>query len=113
MFHCKKKEIRERFRRKHAAIKSETRKMLCVNFASLLFCSFGMFYSPPPYSDLIFQDAAQQLQVIDSAYRSYGRYLGKDFLRARRVVDCHAGADISKLSIVWICISTGLSVLMI
>lgn len=87
--------------------------MLCVNFASLLFCSFGMFYSPPPYSDLIFQDAAQQLQVIDSTYRSYGRYLGKDFLRARRVVDCHAGAAILKLSVVWICISTGLSVLMI
>ncbi|PNF26740.1 hypothetical protein B7P43_G01625 [Cryptotermes secundus] len=75
--------------------------------------SFGMFYSPPPFSDLIFQDAAQQLQVIDSSYRSYGRYLGKDFLRARRVVDCHAGATIVKLSVVWICISTGLSILMI
>ncbi|KDR17893.1 melanotransferrin isoform X2 [Zootermopsis nevadensis] len=75
--------------------------------------SFGMFYSPPPYSDLIFQDAAQQLQVIDSAHRSYGSYLGKDFLRARRVVDCHAGATVFKLSILGIFVSTGLSVLVL
>lgn len=72
-----------------------------------------MFFSPPPYSDLIFQDAAQQLQVIDPAYRSYGRYLGKDFLRARRVVDCHAGAAVLKLSVVWICIIIGLSIFII
>jgi hypothetical protein len=87
--------------------------MLGVNFASILFCSFGMFYSPPPYSDLIFQDAAQQLQVIGSAYRSYGRYLGKDFLRARRVVDCHAGSAVLKLLAVWTYIIIGLSVLII
>jgi hypothetical protein len=87
--------------------------MLNINFTSLLFCSFGMFFSPPPYSDLIFQDAAQQLQVIDPAYRSYGRYLGKDFLRARRVVDCHAGAAVLKLSVVWICIIIGLSIFII
>jgi len=71
-----------------------------------------MYYSPPPHSDLIFQDAAQQLQVIDPAYRSYGRYLGKDFLRARRVVDCDAGAAILKLSIAVVVVSTGLSLLM-
>ncbi|KAJ9586220.1 hypothetical protein L9F63_020129 [Diploptera punctata] len=55
--------------------------------------SFAMFYSPPPYSDLIFQDAAQQLKVIPREQRNYGAYLGKDFLRARRVVDCHAAAS--------------------
>lgn len=70
-----------------------------------------MFYSPPPHSDLIFQDAAQQLQVIDPAYRSYGRYLGKDFLRARRVVDCDAGAAVLTLSMVVVLVSTSLSVL--
>ena len=69
-----------------------------------------MFFSPPPHSDLIFQDAAQQLQVIDPAYRSYGRYLGKDFLRARRVVDCDAGAAVLTLSIVVVFVGTGLSV---
>jgi hypothetical protein len=64
-----------------------------------------MFYSPPPYSDLIFQDAAQQLQVIERYQRNYGAYLGKDFLRARRVVDCHAGAgclQISSLSLLFV-----------
>jgi hypothetical protein len=71
-----------------------------------------MFYSPPPYSDLIFQDAAQQLQVIDPSHRSYGSYLGKDFLRARRVVDCHAGAAVFKLSTLGIFVSTGLSFVM-
>ncbi|KAJ4431498.1 hypothetical protein ANN_20096, partial [Periplaneta americana] len=64
--------------------------------------SFGMFYSPPPHSDLIFQDAAQQLQVIEPYQRNYGAYLGKDFLRARRVVDCHAGASLVKAPVVWI-----------
>lgn len=55
-------------------------------------CSFSMFYSQPPYSDLIFQDATQQLMVLNYTQRNYARYLGKDFLRARRIVDCHAGA---------------------
>ncbi|PSN53016.1 Melanotransferrin [Blattella germanica] len=69
--------------------------------------SFAMFYSPPPYSDLIFQDAAQQLKVIEPEERSYGAYLGKDFLRARRVVDCHASGpslEASLLRTVSICI---------
>lgn len=92
-------------------IKSETGRKVYVDFVSLFLCSFGMFYSPPPFSDLIFQDAAQQLQVIDSAHRSYGSYLGKDFLRARRVVDCHAGASVFKLSILGIFVSAGLSII--
>ncbi|XP_060530062.1 transferrin 2 isoform X3 [Cylas formicarius] len=55
--------------------------------------SFSMFTSPPPYSDLIFQDATTQLEVIDPSKRYYSTYLGKDFMRARRIVDCHAGVD--------------------
>ncbi|XP_026287309.1 uncharacterized protein LOC113212723 [Frankliniella occidentalis] len=54
--------------------------------------SFSMFYSQPPYSDLIFQDATQQLLVLNYSQRHYASYVGKDFLRARRIVDCHAGA---------------------
>ncbi|KAL6953409.1 Ferric iron binding [Sarracenia purpurea var. burkii] len=54
---------------------------------------FSMFMSPPPYSDLIFQDATQQLRVIEPAYRSYDKYLGSDFMRARRIVDCRATAS--------------------
>ncbi|XP_043461748.1 melanotransferrin isoform X2 [Leptopilina heterotoma] len=55
--------------------------------------SFSMFYSVPPYSDLIFQDATQQLVVIPREKREYSSYLGPDFMRARRVVDCAAGAS--------------------
>lgn len=51
-----------------------------------------MFVSEPPYSDLIFQDAATQLRIIPNAQRWYSDYLGKDFLRAKRIVDCYAGA---------------------
>lgn len=59
-----------------------------------------MFYSTPPYSDLIFQDATQQLKVIPPNKRYYSDYVGKDFMRARRIVDCHAGASISQISAV-------------
>lgn len=54
--------------------------------------SFSMYYSPSPYSDLIFQDATQQLIVIPPEKREYSTYLGPDFMRARRIVDCNAGA---------------------
>ncbi|KAG8276563.1 negative regulation of tumor necrosis factor (ligand) super member 11 production [Homalodisca vitripennis] len=47
---------------------------------------FSMFYSPPPYADLIFQDAAQQLKQLEPHQRWYSDYLGKDFMRARRSV---------------------------
>ncbi|XP_049863001.1 melanotransferrin [Schistocerca gregaria] len=60
--------------------------------------TFSMFQSPPPYSDLIFQDAAQLLQVVPPSQRNYGDYLGDDFLRARRIVDCQAGAATAYLS---------------
>ncbi|XP_065201905.1 transferrin 2-like [Planococcus citri] len=54
---------------------------------------FSMFMSPSPYSDLIFQDATQQLRVIESTYRSYDKYLGSDFMRAKRIVDCRASGS--------------------
>ncbi|XP_058796185.1 transferrin 2 [Phymastichus coffea] len=54
--------------------------------------TFGMFYSQPPYSDLIFQDATQQLAIIPPEKREYSAYLGQDFMRARRTVDCTAGS---------------------
>ncbi|XP_043490312.1 melanotransferrin [Polistes fuscatus] len=54
--------------------------------------SFSMFYSIPPYSDLIFQDATQQLVIIPPEKRQFSAYLGRDFMRARRIVDCNAGA---------------------
>lgn len=54
--------------------------------------SFSMFYSPPPYHDLIFQDATRQLQAIPREKRAYDKYLGSDFMRAKRITDCHSGA---------------------
>ena len=54
--------------------------------------SFSMFSSTPPYSDLIFQDATQQMVVIPKEKRDFSAYLGPDFMRARRIVDCNAGA---------------------
>ncbi|XP_073969990.1 transferrin 2 [Rhodnius prolixus] len=54
--------------------------------------NFAMFYSKPPYADLIFQDAATQLAIIPPSQRWYSTYLGKDFMRAKRIVDCYASA---------------------
>lgn len=61
--------------------------------------SFSMFYSMPPYHDLIFQDATQQLRAVPLSHRRYDLYLGGDFLRAKRITDCDAGAMAHKLSI--------------
>lgn len=55
--------------------------------------NFAMFYSQPPYADLIFQDATTQLQVVPPELRWYSDYLGKDFMRAKRIVDCYAGSN--------------------
>jgi melanoma-associated antigen p97 len=52
-----------------------------------------MFFSPPPYHDLIFQDATRQLRVVEPSKRHYAAYVGKDFMRARRITDCDAGAN--------------------
>lgn len=61
--------------------------------------SFSMFSSAPPYADLIFSDATQQLKVIEPRERYYSTYLGSDFMRARRIVDCHAGGAQMRLSL--------------
>lgn len=74
-----------------------------------------MFYSSPPYSDLIFQDAATQLRIIKPSERYYSSYLGKDFMRARRIVDCHAGVESKSASFVTLfatVITSGLAILM-
>ncbi|XP_026676613.1 melanotransferrin [Diaphorina citri] len=72
--------------------------------------SFSMFSSAPPYADLIFQDATRQLRVIKPELRWYSDYLGPDFMRARRVVDCHAGVGAARVSVV--AMVTGLCVLL-
>ncbi len=55
--------------------------------------SFSMFYSEPPFADLIFQDATQQLVVIDPFERHYTRYLDKEFLKAYSLVECRSAAS--------------------
>lgn len=61
--------------------------------------SFSMFYSPAPYHDLIFQDSTRQLQVIEPKDRWYSDYLGPDFMRAKRITDCEAGATSLTISL--------------
>lgn len=61
--------------------------------------SFSMFYSPPPFYDLIFQDATQQLRPIPPDQRRYDLYLGSDFMRAKRITDCDAGAMAHKYAV--------------
>ncbi|XP_067646207.1 transferrin 2 [Eurosta solidaginis] len=55
--------------------------------------SFSMFSSPMGYYDLIFQDATRQLRIIPPNQRRYDIYLGSNFMRARRITDCYAGAS--------------------
>lgn len=65
-----------------------------------------MFTSPEPYSDLIFQDATQQLAAIESSKRYYSTWLGENFLRAKRIVDCRAsGTAIYPLSLLTMLVS--------
>lgn len=61
-----------------------------------------MFYSLPPYHDLIFQDATRQLQVIPPNKRRFDLYLGSDFMRAKRITDCNSGAgsDMLRLNVI-------------
>lgn len=60
--------------------------------------SFSMFYSFPPYHDLIFQDATQQLVSVPVSQRRYDLYLGGDFMRAKRITDCDSGAINHKIT---------------
>ncbi|XP_060652548.1 transferrin 2 [Drosophila nasuta] len=62
--------------------------------------SFSMFSSPIGHYDLIFQDATRQLQVIPPESRRYDTYLGSNFMRARRITDCYAGAAQMTISLV-------------
>ncbi|BES96762.1 TR_FER [Nesidiocoris tenuis] len=73
--------------------------------------NFAMFVSEPPYADLIFQDATTQLQVIPNWQRWYSDYLGGDFLRAKRIVDCYAGVSAATGSLALVLSSLVLSVL--
>lgn len=80
--------------RKHLKKKKITLNIFpnSINKISISVSSFAMFYSKPPYADLIFQDAATQLAIIPPSQRWYSTYLGKDFMRAKRIVDCYASA---------------------
>lgn len=75
---------------------SSTEFSTFFNFCSY---SFSMFYSPPPYHDLIFQDATRQLQIVPPESRRYDLYLGNDFMRAKRITDCQAGASAISISL--------------
>lgn len=55
--------------------------------------SFSMFSSTYGFYDLIFQDATRQLQILPEEKRRYDIYLGKDYMRARRITDCYAKAS--------------------
>ncbi|KAB7499115.1 Melanotransferrin [Armadillidium nasatum] len=61
--------------------------------------NFQLFKSNEPYSDLIFQDATQQLVPLDEEEMHYHPYLGRDFINARYRVDCTASASCPKLSV--------------
>ncbi|XP_055700700.1 melanotransferrin isoform X2 [Phlebotomus papatasi] len=73
--------------------------------------SFSMFYSYPPYHDLIFQDATRQLKVISPEERRYDKYVGKDFMRARRITDCLAGGSQVTINRMLIALITAFSIL--
>ncbi|XP_004927626.1 transferrin 2 [Bombyx mori] len=52
--------------------------------------SFSMFYSQPPYSDLIFSDVAVRLKPLPHNTRSAEIIAGPALLRAARIVSCDA-----------------------
>ncbi|TMW49238.1 hypothetical protein DOY81_005693 [Sarcophaga bullata] len=62
--------------------------------------SFSMFSSPTGFYDLIFQDATRQLKVIPPNSRRYDIYLGSNYMRARRITDCHSGSAHLTISII-------------
>jgi melanoma-associated antigen p97 len=53
-------------------------------------CSFSMFYSRPPFADLIFSDSAVRLRPMAHAQRSADLVAGRALLRAARLVSCDA-----------------------
>ncbi|KAF2898323.1 hypothetical protein ILUMI_07848 [Ignelater luminosus] len=74
--------------------------------------SFSMFSSTPPFTDLIFQDSTQQLKIIEPNQRYYSTYLGNDYMRARRIVDCHAGTNNVQFSAINILVSSILTIIL-
>ncbi|XP_053619563.1 transferrin 2 [Plodia interpunctella] len=52
--------------------------------------SFSMFYSQPPYSDLIFDDAAVRIKPLSHRQRSAEFVAGRALLRAARIVSSDA-----------------------
>lgn len=52
--------------------------------------SFSMFYSQPPYSDLLFSDSAVLLKALPHNQRSAEIVAGTDLPRAARIVSCDA-----------------------
>jgi len=60
--------------------------------------SFSMFYSEPPYADLIFSDAAQKIIVLNETKRHYLSYLGPEFTKAFEEVECFSSSPISSIS---------------
>ncbi|KAH9643184.1 hypothetical protein HF086_010636 [Spodoptera exigua] len=52
--------------------------------------SFSMFYSQPPYSDLIFSDVAVRLKPLAHNKRSAEIVAGPALIRAARIVSCDA-----------------------
>lgn len=63
---------------------------------------FKMFVSPVEsgFSDLIFQDATSSLVPIPESKRNYQQYLGLEFMRAIRNVDCASSSLTLNLSFV-------------
>merc|ERR1719367_4604 len=60
--------------------------------------SFSMFYSQPPYADLIFQDATQQLKELPREKQHYRSYLDREFLKAYSVVECRSTGTLIRSS---------------
>ncbi|XP_054721697.1 melanotransferrin-like [Uloborus diversus] len=54
--------------------------------------TFKMFVSEGESSDLIFQDATQQLKIVPQEKQEYRSYLGREFLQAIKIVDCTASS---------------------
>ncbi|GFR00340.1 ovotransferrin [Trichonephila clavata] len=61
--------------------------------------TFKMFVSEDDFSDLIFQDATQQLKIVPESKRDYRNYLGREFLLAMKIVDCTASSTLITASI--------------
>ncbi len=47
--------------------------------------SFSMFYSEPPYADLIFQDATQKIIILDEGMHDFAKFLFSFAAENRRI----------------------------